>query len=130
MVRVLKTAIENKMKPTAVLYQKSDPYGDWESLDYKLLQAYQTLKEEMCGQCGNPLWLCRSTDNMIGWSVDTTTCYASKEIEARRYKEDNAGKTPDRDTSNKWGKTYFARPKPVINGGELPSRSDFYKNHS
>lgn len=127
MVQILKTAVENKMKPTAVLFQKSDPYGDWESLDYKLLQAYQTLKDETCKECGNPLWLCRSTDNMIGWSVDTTTCYASQAIEARRFKDDNGGKTPEKKDSGKWGKTYFARPKPVINNGTLPTRKDFYQ---
>ena len=127
MVHFIKTAVENKMRPTAILFQLEDPYGGWEGLDYKLLQAYQVLKDELCNECGNPVWLCRSTDNMIGWSVDTTTCYASRAIEARRFNEDNAGKTPDAKDKAKWGKTYFARPKPVLHDRELPTRSDFYK---
>lgn len=124
MVSLIKLSIENKMRPTAVIYREPDPYSDWSDLDYKLVQAYHTLKEEICPKCGNPLWLCRSTDSNIDWSIDSTTCYASRAIEERRFRDDNgATKQPTAQDRAKWGTDYFARAVPIRKDIPLPTRS-------
>lgn len=50
--------------------------GDWTNADRRLVLAYQTLQDETCGHCGNPLWLCRNTD--VEWVVETDTCFAER----------------------------------------------------
>lgn len=126
---VIKTAVENKMRPLAMLYRLPDPYGEWVPLDYRLVYAYQQLKDETCQECGNPLWLCHSTDPDIDWKVDTTKCYATEAIEARRWRDDNKGKRggPPREDVAAWGRNYFAVPKllPTSDRTELPSREDY-----
>ena len=122
MVSLIKLSIENKMRPTAVIYREPDPYSDWTELDYKLIQAFHTLKDETCPKCGNPIWLCHSTDSNIDWNVDTTTCYASKAVEARRFRDDNGTKIPSKKESANWGVDYYARPKPIRPDVPLPTR--------
>ena len=124
MVSIIRFSLENKMRPTAVLYRKPDPFSGWSDLDYKLVQAYQTIKDETCSKCGNPVWLCRSTDSNIDWSIDTSVCYATRAIEARRFRDDNdTKKQPTATEKAKWGADYFATPRPIVPGAELPTRS-------
>ena len=125
MVSLIRLAIENKMRPTAIIYRDRDPYSEWSDLDYNLVHAYQSYKDELCPKCGNPVWLCRSTDPSIDWSVDTTTCYASQAIEARRFRDDNPSKQPDAATRKKWGSDYYAVAKPIRPDQTLPTRADF-----
>lgn len=123
MLGVIRLAIENQMRPSAVLYREPDPYTGWTDLDYSFVQAYQVIKDEQCPKCGNPVWLCRSTDSNIDWSVDSVTCYASRAIEGKRYREDNPGKQPDASTRKNWGMEYVARPVPIRKDVPLPTRS-------
>ena len=123
MLGIIKLAIENKMRPTAVLYREPDPYSDWTDLDYSFVQAYQVIMDELCPKCGNPAWLCRSTDSNIDWNIDTITCYASKAIEGRRHRDDNPTEHPDAATRRKWGTDYVARPVPIRKDIPLPTRS-------
>lgn len=44
------------------------------------------MDREVCKSCGNPVWLCHSTDNRIQFEVKTGACYAKAEIE--EYEED------------------------------------------
>lgn len=123
MVSIIRFSLENKMRPTAVLYRKPDPFSGWSDLDYKLVQAYQTIKDETCSKCGNPVWLCRSTDSNIDWSIDTSVCYATRAIEARRFRDDNdVNKQPTASERAKWGADYYATPRPVVPGAEIPTR--------
>lgn len=125
MLGIIRIALKNQMRPTAVLYREPDPYSEWSDLDYSFLQAYQVIEDETCHKCGNPIWLCRSSDNNIDWSVDTTTCYASKAIDAKRYREDNPTKQPDSATRRRWGTEYTAKPQPIRKDIPLPTRSDY-----
>lgn len=124
-------ALKNKMRPLATVYQLPDPYGEWSHMDYRLLTAYNQLENETCSKCGNPIWLCHSTDNDIDWNVDTTKCYATEAIEKRRWKDDSANKKkrggPPREEVSSWGREYHAVPKllPTSDRENLPTRSEF-----
>lgn len=53
----------------------------WTSHDYRLQEAVFILDREVCKTCGNPVWLCHSTNNAIDFDVKTGVCYAKAEIE-------------------------------------------------
>lgn len=61
--------------------QPTDP---WTRGDFKLIEAYQTLQDETCSDCGNPTWLCHSEDSNLAWSVKTQVCYAAKTLGEHR----------------------------------------------
>jgi len=98
-------------------------YGDELDLDAitesdrKLKMAWQILNDETCKQCGNPIWICRSTNNNIGFNVDSTTCYAQEAIDT--YKKNNPG------VDSGTAKTFFAKPFTYVDGTTLPSRQDY-----
>jgi len=52
----------------------------WTSHDYRLQEAGYILEKEVCKTCGNPVWLCHSTNNAIDFEVKTGACYADAEI--------------------------------------------------
>lgn len=110
------------------------PNRDWESLDFKLLEAYQIMQDEQCPQCGNPIWLCRSDSADIEWTVQGSRCYATKRIEEHRdekKKKDNKAKSDER---AEWGVQYFPNARVVKPraeaGAVLPTRSDFYESNA
>lgn len=78
------------------------------------------LDKEICSNCNNPIWLCRSTDNRIDFEVRTGTCYAEAEI--KDYEEDK--RNPDLGS----GEYHYAVPRGIENeeGGydPLPSRRE------
>lgn len=65
--------------------QPSDP---WVPFDFMLLEAYQTLEDETCGECGNPIWVCRNEEaNNVGFKVKVTKCFAKAELDKWTEKE-------------------------------------------
>lgn len=46
------------------------------------------MDKERCDKCGNPTWLCHSTNNAIDFEVKVGVCYAQAEITDH---EDNPG---------------------------------------
>lgn len=112
-----------------VFYEQ--PNKDWTLTDFKLLEAYQLLTDEICPQCQNPFWLCRNNSHDIGWSVKEDVCRATKAREEVEWRKDkaNRGKNPKREDRESWGK--FTYVKPVVpknrpEGTELPTRESFY----
>lgn len=53
----------------------------WTPHDYRLQEASYLLNKELCKSCGNPVWLCHSTNNAIDFEVKIGVCYAKAEIE-------------------------------------------------
>jgi hypothetical protein len=102
---------------------KEQPNDPWTDIDFLLVEAMQILEDETCGQCGNPIWICRNEGAAnVGFKVKTATCFADAELEKWREKE-------DKKKSKK--KTYGAYPYTVpytYDGSDLPSRAQFYKN--
>lgn len=106
--------------------QPTDPWNDF---DFALIEAYQTLQDEVCSQCGNPVWLCRSSSNVFDFKVREETCHATRALE--RHK-DNQKKAADRakgDDKKLWGKFFYTVPELLPNekaeGAVLPTRKDF-----
>lgn len=117
------------MRPLAVLYSLKDPYGEWSPADYRLIRSYQQMKDELCPKCGQPVWLCHSTDPDLVWEVQTETCYATAAIEARRWKDDNPKEQPKKKDRQSWGRDYYpvATMLPDMDGNtpDLPTRDSF-----
>jgi len=61
--------------------EESDPFTGWTPHDYRLQEAAYILNREVCKTCGNPIWLCHSTNNAIDFEIKTGACYAKAELE-------------------------------------------------
>lgn len=107
--------------------QPSDP---WEPFDFALIEAYQTMKDETCPQCGHPLWLCRSNSNVIHFKVKNVTCNATRALE--RYKDDKKkGKDKASPEEKKnWGTSFYTEvdllPLEKEAGTPMPTRKDYF----
>jgi hypothetical protein len=106
--------------------QPTDPWRDY---DFKLLEAYQRLQDELCPKCGHPVWLCRSSSNRVEFPVRVAYCAAERSL-----KEHEAGmlsatdkKKITRSERAGWGRFYYTEPKVPENvDGELPTRREYY----
>ena len=92
----------------------------WTSHDYRLQEACYILDKEICQSCGNPVWLCHSTNNTIDFEIVTGTCYAKAELED--YEENSANEKLGS------GEYHYAQAVGIKNEDntydELPSRSE------
>ena len=87
------------------------------------------LQDEICPQCQNPSWLCRSASQDVGWSVRTDICRATKAREEKEWRKDNKGNPKAKDKKG-WGE--FMYTVPIVpghrpEGTELPTRKAFYE---
>ena len=100
-------------------------------MDFKLLEAYQQLQDEICPSCGQPVWLCRSTSQNIAWSVHETTCQYTKAVEEKKWRLDHKKGSPKKEDRAGWGRILYATPQVpsyLDNDVELPTREEFYQN--
>nr|DAK78776.1 MAG TPA: hypothetical protein [Caudoviricetes sp.]DAP30498.1 MAG TPA: hypothetical protein [Caudoviricetes sp.]DAV35834.1 MAG TPA: hypothetical protein [Caudoviricetes sp.]DAV66009.1 MAG TPA: hypothetical protein [Caudoviricetes sp.] len=125
---MVRTAVDLHMRPTAVIYNQPDPFGHWTELDYKLVLAYKTVKDETCQKCGNPIWLCHSTDPDIAWRAEDRTCYATKARMMHDWVSTHrATDPPPYEDKQKWGKDTVMTPyMPDYAERDLPTRMDYY----
>ena len=106
---------------------RMQPKKKWTNWDFALVEAFQTLEDEKCSQCGNPVWLCRSNSNKFTFKVHNETCYATKALE--QHKD---GKRPAKDRAKAadrkdWGNFYYTTPEPLPFEDGLPTREDFLR---
>lgn len=45
------------------------------------MEAAYIIGKEVCKACGNPVWLCHSSNNTIDFEIETGTCFAKAELE-------------------------------------------------
>lgn len=117
----LRAAIENNIRPCAMFFheQPSDP---WTKFDFMLLEAYQILKDETCGDCGNPVWICRNEfASNVGFKIKTTTCFAKAELEKH---QERASKSEG--SKRDYGVTEYAVAY-TYDDSPMPSRMSFLK---
>ena len=130
LVTRIKAAITANIRPSAMLYH-DQPNGAWTEEDFKILEAYQILQDEICPQCGNPIWLCRSNDDSVSWTVEKSVCRASRALEEKAWRDDKTKKhTATKEEKANWGVSRYAVPKVsghMPEGTELPTREDFYR---
>ena len=111
---------------------REQPNTPWTQMDYAILEAYQMLQDEICPQCGQPIWLCRSTSNNIEWTAQTEICYASRRREEAEWNDHNDKKATAKDRKN-WGKVTYVLPRVIASapeGTELPTRTEYYEGLS
>jgi len=116
----VETAVEMGIPPTSLLTD-SQPSDPWSSADKKLALAYTIMKKETCSKCGQPLWICRSTERGLTFKVRKATCFASQELE--KYGDTKNGK------NLKKGEYTYAVP--VLDNDEekpLPSRKAYFES--
>ncbi len=97
--------------------QPSDP---WVPFDFMLIEAYETLKEETCGECGSPIWICRNENaTNVGFKVKSTVCFAKSELEKWQERQEKQNK------KLKHGEIPYVVPY-SYDDSPMPSRRDFY----
>lgn len=114
----VQTAYELGVRPLTFL-NDSQPTDPWTIADKKLLMAWTILQKETCHECGNPLWICRSSDNNLSFSVRKGMCYAKLAMD--KWRESKAGK------NMKDGETPYTVPVRYDEELPLPTRSEWIK---
>ena len=77
----VETAMSLNLPPTVMLVDGRQPTDGWNASDKKLAMAWTILQKETCPQCGQPLWICRSNNKNLLFSIRKDTCYAYAELE-------------------------------------------------
>jgi hypothetical protein len=99
--------------------QPSDP---WVPFDFLLLEAYQSLEDETCNECGNPIWVCRNEEaSNVGFKIKTGRCFAKAELD----------KWLERDAKKNKKKSYGETPYIVAytyDGGPMPTRRSYLQS--
>lgn len=116
----VRSAVEMGLRPSAHIMALKKPSSDWSVWDHKLAVAFSRLNAEMCDKCGNPIWLCRTTDSRVRFEVDTYVCYADKELSKRRKEREKKKK------DLKDGEYEYVRAVPDSSVDALPTREDYY----
>lgn len=90
-----------------------------------LVEAFDILESEICHECGNPTWLCRSTERDITFKIDKQVCFAKRALvfaDAKRNKREMSKE--DKDEA---GVSYTAYPalQAYSSISDLPTRTEF-----
>ena len=99
------------------------PSAPWVPFDFLLLEAFQTLEDETCGECGNPIWVCRNEEaSNVGFKIKIGRCFGKAELD--KWLEKDSKKKSSK-------KTYGEYPYIVsytYDNGPLPSRNDYLQS--
>jgi hypothetical protein len=97
------------------------PDEPWTEFDFMLVEAFQMLQDETCGDCGNPIWICRNDKaSNVGFKIKTSTCFAKAELEKWQEREEKA-----KGKKKKYGQSPYVVPY-TYDESQLPSRKSFY----
>lgn len=123
-MRQIKSALALKLRPSAHILALKNPHSNWKRIDHVLAVAFAQLESEICDKCGNPIWVCRTDDERVGFKVETYRCWGDAELEkARKSREGKKGKS----ASLKPGEYEYVVPY-TYDKGPLPTREDFYSS--
>lgn len=114
----VKSAVKMGLPPTCFLSDKQPSEG-WSREDKKLAIAIQIIETETCSKCNQPIWICRSDNRNLLFSVKKATCYASAEVEKAAKKKQNENLKP--------GEYLYVSPF-MLDGSRLPSRQEYLKS--
>lgn len=94
----VETAMRLNLPPSVMLVRGRQPSDGWSEYDKKLAMAWVILDKETCKECHQPLWICRSSNKDLMFSVRTDICYATTEFEkwqeSKRAKNLKKGEKP------------------------------------
>jgi hypothetical protein len=111
----VETAYKMGLPPTSLITNKQPSEG-WSKEDKKLAMAWTILNREACQKCGQPLWICRSSEKNLLFKVKKDVCYASAELEKYQNKKPAPKLRP--------GEYTYAVPE-MLDGSPLPTRRDY-----
>jgi hypothetical protein len=111
----VETAVTMGLPPTSFITDKL-PSEEWSREDKKLAMAWTSLKRETCGNCGQPLWICRSSNKNLTFAVRKATCYSKAEVEKFQNKKPAPKLKP--------GEYVYTVPT-MLDKSPLPSRRDY-----
>lgn len=77
----MRTAILRGLRPTSLILDVQ-PHSKWSQMDKTLVVAFQIFTDEIDQNSGMPMWLTRSMDPAIGFTVETRTDLAAQATEA------------------------------------------------
>jgi hypothetical protein len=86
------------------------------------ITAYELLQDEICPECGEPVWICHNESKDIQFTGKETICYKTK---ARIQYKEKRTKVSKEHQDKQAGITYLVRT--VFESGKLPLRKRFYK---
>lgn len=84
---LIEAAIEQGIRPTSLIL-RVQPRGKWNDFDFLCSEAYKTVVNERCAQCGLPRWMCHDASGDVGFKLVKDTCFATKEIETVAEKKE------------------------------------------
>lgn len=113
--------MDQGIRPTALILADSQPHDPWTIEDKRLVVAMHLLNKQKCPKCGKPVWICRSSNNMLTFSVRTEVCYASAELEKAQ------AELSKRKKELKPGEFHYVVPK-MLNDTPLPTRAEWIKS--
>lgn len=111
------TAVDMSLPPTSFLTNK-EPSAGWSREDKKLAMAMTILNRETCSICGNPLWICRSSNSNLIFKARKDICYADAERKKAADKRQNKNLKP--------GEYIYVVPE-MLNESDLPTRRDYLR---
>ena len=118
----LRAAIENKIRPSAMLFHEQ-PDLPWTKFDFLLLEAYQMLQDETCSMCGSPIWICRNEyASNVGFKIKSAKCFAKAELDKHQEREEKKNKK-----NKKYGQQDYIVPY-TYDGAELPTRMSYFNS--
>lgn len=109
----------------------TQPTGKWEPIDFALLEALTILEQEICGGCGNYVWMCDWRDNDVQMKTKHRLCRGQKAIRERQNRAMRDKKQQEEDAKGRpdWGMTYYAYPEldRQSERTELPTRKEYFE---
>jgi hypothetical protein len=112
----VQTAMDHHFAPTVFIINDKQPTDPWSVADKKLALAWTILQKETCRECGQPLWICRSNNVNLYFSVQTDTCYAKAELDRWEAKPNRKAKP---------GESAYIVPDMRSDDGKLPTRKQY-----
>lgn len=114
----VETAMSIQLPPTVMIYDDRQP-DKWTKEDKKLAMAWTILERERCQYCGQYMWICRSDNKNLLYSVRTDTCNAQRELDSKDNKKKSEKLGP--------GEHQYVVPY-MYDDSPLPSRHEYLKS--
>jgi hypothetical protein len=110
--------VRGGLRPASLIQRKA-PHGKWKWYDYSLFDAVHRVDDELCRECGLPVYICRSEESDIQIDVRVDYCAGDVAIERKRKSLTPEGGVPPS------GATYSAEPY-SLSGKPLSSYREPY----
>lgn len=123
----IEAAVESGIRPSSLVLSSAQPNDEWTVEDKRLVVALHLLNKQTCQKCGKPIWICRSSNNRLTFSVRKGICYASAALEKEQKKlEDSKNKS----VKLKPGEFLYTVPQMIGDDEPLPTRAEWLESEA